>query len=351
MTLLRLRILQLVFIALIYANHVQAASTHWITDKSTGFHKLSPKLRKTKVKVMGKGASGDVFQYILTDRKKRAVERGAVKLLTKKELTLIKSTNELEVAQLFSPHDNFVTTHSIVKHGDLFAIHMELGEDVNTSDPEFDDPDHALDFMKQLLQAFADMHAAGYVHRDIKIENILRIRSKDTTIYKVIDFGFSAKINAPEKNVGTLMLMPPNLLIGYFFVKNAKVRCNTKDDVYSLGSTFFEIFNILKKSYMEIANEHINRNRTQVLRKFLHYGRFQYEYVRENFIAPALKDHRLKILIMDMLHPDKNQRPNMSEALEMINSIIKQRKFIKRGKRRRRGYLSSISQKQRTTRI
>ena len=43
----------------------------------------------------------------------------------------------------------------------------------------------------QILQGIEHLHSLGVTHRDIKLENILFVDSKDYNEIKLIDFGFS----------------------------------------------------------------------------------------------------------------------------------------------------------------
>ena len=60
------------------------------------------------------------------------------------------------------------------------------------------------------------MHSKGYVHRDIKLENILIDDEKDFSTLKLADFGFSINIikkNRIEKiyRAGTFAYMAPEI--------------------------------------------------------------------------------------------------------------------------------------------
>ncbi|XP_068140141.1 serine/threonine-protein kinase MARK1 [Drosophila tropicalis] len=66
---------------------------------------------------------------------------------------------------------------------------------------------HAAPLFKQLLLAVKHMHSLGYVHRDIKAENVLLL-SEDRL--KLADFGFSTQlINGPNQKLDTFCGSPP----------------------------------------------------------------------------------------------------------------------------------------------
>ncbi|KAH8393515.1 hypothetical protein KR200_003710 [Drosophila serrata] len=66
---------------------------------------------------------------------------------------------------------------------------------------------HAAPLLKQLLLAVKHMHSLGYVHRDIKAENVLLL-SEDRL--KLADFGFSTQlINGANQKLDTFCGSPP----------------------------------------------------------------------------------------------------------------------------------------------
>ena len=70
------------------------------------------------------------------------------------------------------------------------------------------------EIFRQVMSGVAFMHGKGYAHRDMKLDNIL-LDLAGTKQVKILDFGFSVKINKGEKlgmQCGTPHYMDPDLV-------------------------------------------------------------------------------------------------------------------------------------------
>ena len=91
----------------------------------------------------------------------------------------------------------------------------------------------------QIAGGLAALHRGGYVHCDIKPENIFILYQTNRDgwpLVKVIDYGISIASNAPFADdstiCGTPAYMPPEQWRG---------RATTKSDLYALGCTLYEL--------------------------------------------------------------------------------------------------------------
>jgi serine/threonine protein kinase len=101
-------------------------------------------------------------------------------------------------------------------------------------------PEHvARLLMRQLIAALATMHAAGYIHRDVKADNVL-IRSLDAPLMPpgtphlvLCDMGLAVRIATPNLSpAGTLEYIPPEALCRTYVAA-------PPFDVWSLGILLF----------------------------------------------------------------------------------------------------------------
>jgi serine/threonine protein kinase len=92
--------------------------------------------------------------------------------------------------------------------------------------------------MTRLLMAVRHIHAAGVMHRDIKLENVLIDNCEDVTSVKLADFGFAAicdPSSAPSlKDVyGTPQYVAPEIILAH------SPMYGNKADMWSLGVLLF----------------------------------------------------------------------------------------------------------------
>jgi len=136
-------------------------------------------------------------------------------------------------------HPNIVTIHDVGQVGQLYYIVMEYLQDSlkeKIRKCRKIPPEESFYIILQVADALFYAHGKGYVHRDIKPDNIL-FRQDGTPV--VLDFGIAKSLNSKTKltrtgmSVGTPMYMSPEQV-------NAE-SLDGRSDIYSLGVVLYEM--------------------------------------------------------------------------------------------------------------
>lgn len=112
--------------------------------------------------------------------------------------------------------------------------------------------DELVEISRQIVLAVAAVHRVGYLHMDIKPENIVLDKGQ---IF-LIDFGLSQPIERGLRNIGTPRTMAPEILLP----SAATLPVTMASDWWSVGVTIYYIF----AKFMSLA-------------KGAHYGYFPYQ--------------------------------------------------------------------------
>src|SRR5262245_39187039 len=136
-------------------------------------------------------------------------------------------------------HPNIVRTLDFGQESGTFYLVMELvdGPDLwQRLREEGPLPEaEAVAIIIQIAQALHEAHKHGYIHRDVKPDNILLTKTGQA---KLADLGLikelesEANLTRPQKGLGTPNFMSPEQ---FTEAKNADARC----DIYSLGTTLY----------------------------------------------------------------------------------------------------------------
>ena len=83
-----------------------------------------------------------------------------------------------------------------------------------------------------------DMHAAGYVHRDVKPGNIMLLPRKNS--WTVIDFGCTARTGEPAPLSFTVQYAPPEVIDAYL-ANHKSIVATEAMDAWAMGVVAFEL--------------------------------------------------------------------------------------------------------------
>lgn len=199
-----------------------------------------PRLRERfeVLSILGEGAAGTVYK--VRDRV-RGGDIVALKILQNTdafdENTKRRFKNEISVACSFD-HPNFIRAYELIEGDHSLAYTMEFveGADLGRIFDKGEMTSERIDsIFIQLLDCLSALHSRGYLHRDIKLENIM---VRPDGVVKLSDLGLmkdlnNTKITRTGVLLGTAQYMPPEYI--------RKCIYDVRGDIYSVGVLLYEI--------------------------------------------------------------------------------------------------------------
>eukprot|EP00949_MAST-11_sp_MAST-11-sp1_P000730 g730.t1 len=133
-------------------------------------------------------------------------------------------THILQPIDFYLHHGAPVLVTELIHGGDL-ASRVGNGAEFST--------DELARIAEQMLSALAHVHGKGFIHRDVKSDNILCVSK---SFFKLADFGLCCASSRKDKTmqVGTTFLMAPE-------VQRGNGCYGRKVDSFSLGATLVEL--------------------------------------------------------------------------------------------------------------
>lgn len=182
---------------------------------------------------IGRGAASII--YLVQDTKTKQVWalKQVAKSNAKEQRFLDQAVNEYKIAQELN-HIGIRAIPKLIKKGSLLNVRelylvMELvdGQSLELHPPKtFEE---GVNIFKQTARALAHMHAKGYVHADMKPNNIV---VSDDGQAKVIDLGQSCKVGTIKERIqGTPDYIAPEQV--------HRREITSKTDIYNLGATMY----------------------------------------------------------------------------------------------------------------
>lgn len=224
----------------------------------------------TPVEKLGEGAFGYVEKIKLYNSRDHFCGLYSRKILQPSQ-RIIESISFEEIKRRFTreviyqslcSHDNVTSIYLFNKHAENPYFIMELAEyslDTEIKNNSLRDQEK-IDIFIMMLQGVKRVHDKGYLHRDIKPQNILKF---STGIYKISDFGLvkntdnasnTTALTAIGQAMGTQKYMAPEIFYNTEYSKQT--------DIFALGKVMEDLHVedkecqlIIKKCYSMPKNE------------------------------------------------------------------------------------------------
>ena len=179
--------------------------------------------------IIAYGAHGEVSKQIING-KIYALKKFKRKSIYNKEVRILKKINNTNHLQKFkfSNDENKTIYNEFVPGQDLFYYIQKAGLTQKNPEPKIDD-ENIKKIVNQIIMGLEDLNKFGFVHLDLKLENIIVDKYLNVTI---IDFDTAqylfenTSLNVLTRFVGTTNYAAPEIYQKYYTVKS---------DIWSLG--------------------------------------------------------------------------------------------------------------------
>jgi serine/threonine-protein kinase len=263
---------------------------------------------------LGEGAAS--LLYAVQNPKTKQVS--ALKFVEKKDeksQRFLDQVNQEYAVGSKLDHPSIRKIRKIIKHRKLFKVTavsliMELVDAITLDQHLPRNHAQAVDYFLQIAQGLEHMHGRGFVHADIKPNNVL---ITDDGKVKIIDLGQACAIGTIKKRIqGTPGYMAPE--------QAHREEVTPKTDIYNLGAMMYWI---LVGEVIPTAMPPKNTTDSLV------GGAVDADKV-ELPIPPHVRNSRIHSLlskqIMDCVQPDPNNRPEsmtiVVNRLELIRDVL-----------------------------
>ena len=264
--------------------------------------------------LLGEGSFGKVYQAKQKD-KHATHSKVAIKVIEKHMITNVELDREINALRAFADpgHNHVCRLFSTLQDARYVYLVMErvgggeLFEHLCRKGP-FSEK-YASRFLEQFADGIAYIHERGFIHADLKPENLMLDRWGDygNAQLKIVDFGFCVSQASPKKfPFGTVVYLPP---------EHAKIyrqprRPTVEADMYAAGVIM----------YTTLTGTHpfdpSNQAPDDDIARAVAYSATDLEYI-DNYVFDEGRTTGLsssaKLLMKNLLHPDPNQRTTASE--------------------------------------
>jgi hypothetical protein len=182
-------------------------------------------------KVLGKGGFGKVTKAVSFSTGAVVAHKAALDE-NRQQMLVDEGKRHLE----FRDCPNVLQAHGVGDGGVMLEL-MNGGDFTNLD--RVSDAKEMQQILYQALQGLAQLHAKGYVHRDVKPDNFLLNRNGKEVTVKLSDLGLIRKTGTDDKGGGTPTYISPDRLECIIGLKQAEN--NPKDDLFAFGISLCKI--------------------------------------------------------------------------------------------------------------
>ena len=188
---------------------------------------------KRALKIFKNGGRADSDDDSLTLSRNSSSDRRHLRLAPEAEANILRMVHHphiIKMYEFFSTPQDDVLVLEYAPHGDLLNF-MNARRERGFSERI------ARGFFLQILSAVRYLHDFGYIHCDVKLENILLFESLTNPVLKLTDFGFAIPYSPSKKmqyGRGSLHYASPEIILSREFY-------GPEADIWSLGVVLFTL--------------------------------------------------------------------------------------------------------------
>jgi serine/threonine protein kinase len=245
---------------------------------------------------LGSGAFGTVFLH--TENPTLVIKRTDIK-----KHGFTKAYREAYVMHRLD-HQNIIKIRRAICFKEDFFIFMDRADGSLDQQKGFllKNSIKALQVVEQICQGLASMHQQGFVHLDIKLNNILYCKDEDDVKVFISDFGLS-RLEDMESTVLYQAMIPPEMA---GLPSDESEPDNKAMDIWMLAHTIYDLF----------AEE--NEWRTLTSREI-------YITQIEKRWRPNIDDVDVQVLLNSMWRKNPVDRPEITTVLADVSELIQKK--------------------------
>ncbi len=254
------------------------------------------------IKLIGRGGMADVYLAVQQKLDRMVAIKVLLPEVFRSQVSLKRFLREAKTLSRLV-HPNIITVYDVGRVGESYYIVMEylqdsLKERIRSKGKM--PPQQALHVLQQVAGALYYAHRVGFIHRDIKPDNIM-FRKDGTPV--ILDFGIARPVESETKLTKTGMSIGTPNYISPEQARGEKV--DGRSDIYSLGVVLYEMLTGKVPYHSE--------NTLGVVIK----------HIQEPVPKLTGKLRRYQHLLERMMHKDKGKRVRSEKELnEIVKSLL-----------------------------